>query len=95
LLGAVALTLNNPKNIKPTRAALLLPQSRNDSVESYRRPPLGNNKNPNQKQLGEKQPGTFHCNPGNMSGKTAGIKKDDPQVDKANSPGDTVVKDAG
>jgi hypothetical protein len=31
---------------------------------------MGNNKNPNQKRRGEKQPGTFHYNPGNMSGKT-------------------------
>jgi hypothetical protein len=31
-----------------------------------------NNKNSNQKQPGEKEPGTFHYNPGNMSGKTIG-----------------------
>jgi ElaB/YqjD/DUF883 family membrane-anchored ribosome-binding protein len=31
-----------------------------------------NNKNPNQKQPGEKEEGKFHYNPGNMSGKTAG-----------------------
>jgi hypothetical protein len=32
---------------------------------------VGNNKDPNQKRPGEKEPGTFHFNPGNMSGKTA------------------------
>ena len=32
---------------------------------------MGNNKNPNQKQPGEKEYGTFHYNPGNMSGKTS------------------------
>ncbi len=29
-----------------------------------------NNKDANQKQPGEKKPGKFHYNPGNMSGKT-------------------------
>jgi hypothetical protein len=38
---------------------------------------VANNKNPNQKQPGEKEPGKFHYNPGNMSGKTAGICKDE------------------
>jgi hypothetical protein len=33
---------------------------------------MANNKNPNQKQPGEKELGTFHYNPGNMSGKTIG-----------------------
>ena len=37
---------------------------------------VANNKNPNQKQPGEKEEGTFHYNPGNMSGKTIGSKKD-------------------
>lgn len=37
---------------------------------------MSNNKNPNQKQPGEKEEGTFHYNPGNMSGKTIGRKKD-------------------
>jgi len=32
--------------------------------------PVGNNKNPDQKRPGEKEPGTFHFNPGNMSGKS-------------------------
>ena len=27
---------------------------------------MGNNKNPNQKQPGEKEDGTFHYNPGNI-----------------------------
>ena len=39
---------------------------------------MGNNKNPNDKQPGEKNPGTFHFNPGNMSGKTIGSHKDEP-----------------
>jgi hypothetical protein len=36
---------------------------------------MANNKNPNQKQPGEKEEGTFHYYPGNMSGKTIGSKK--------------------
>ena len=37
---------------------------------------MGNNKDPNQKRPGEKEEGTFHYNPGNMSGKPIGaIKK--------------------
>ena len=43
---------------------------------------MGNNKNPNQKQPGEKGPGKFHYNPGNMSGKTSGtVKKDKSDAD--------------
>lgn len=38
---------------------------------------MANNKNPDQKQPGEKGPGKFHYNPGNMSGKTAGGSKDE------------------
>jgi hypothetical protein len=38
---------------------------------------VANNKNPTQKQPGEKEPGTFHYNPGNMSGKTIGTNKDE------------------
>jgi hypothetical protein len=34
---------------------------------------LANNNDPNQKQPGEKSPGTFHYNPGNMSGKKAKV----------------------
>ena len=37
---------------------------------------MANNKNPNEKQPGEKEDGTFHYNPGNMSGKTIGSSKD-------------------
>jgi hypothetical protein len=45
---------------------------------------LSNNKNPDQHQPGEKEPGTFHYNPGNMSGKSSETKKDkpDPAADK-------------
>jgi hypothetical protein len=39
---------------------------------------LSNNKNPNQHQPGEKEPGTYHYNPGNMSGKSSETKKDKP-----------------
>jgi hypothetical protein len=38
---------------------------------------MANNKNPTQKQPGEKEPGKFHYNPGNMSGKTIGRRKDE------------------
>jgi hypothetical protein len=38
---------------------------------------MGNNKDPSRKQPGEKEPGTFHFNPGNMSGKTAEGRKDE------------------
>jgi hypothetical protein len=37
---------------------------------------MANNKNPNLKQPGEKEPGTFHYNPGNMSGKTIATVND-------------------
>jgi hypothetical protein len=37
---------------------------------------MANNKNPNQKQPGEKEPGKFHYNPGNMSEKVIGQRKD-------------------
>jgi hypothetical protein len=43
-----------------------------------------NNKNPNQTQPGEKGPGKFHFNPGNMSGKTSGTTKKD-ESDKSNA----------
>jgi hypothetical protein len=33
---------------------------------------MGNNKDPKKARPGEKQPGKFHFNPGNMSGKTIG-----------------------
>jgi hypothetical protein len=38
---------------------------------------MANNRNPSEKQPGEKVPGKYHYNPGNMSGKTADINKDD------------------
>jgi hypothetical protein len=38
---------------------------------------MANNKNPNEKQPGEKKPGKYHHNPVNMSGKKAGINKDE------------------
>jgi hypothetical protein len=44
---------------------------------------VGNNKDPNLEQPGEKEPGTFHYNPGNMSGKTIGIKKDEQEQSNA------------
>ena len=37
---------------------------------------MGNNKDPNQKRPGEKEPGTLHYNPGNMSGKTEEKRQD-------------------
>jgi len=46
---------------------------------------MGNNKDPNKKRPGEKEPGTFHYNPGNMSGKGASRRKKsiaDPSTDK-------------
>jgi hypothetical protein len=39
---------------------------------------LSNNKSPNQQQPGEKEPGKFHYNPGNMSGKSSQTNKDKP-----------------
>jgi hypothetical protein len=44
---------------------------------------MANNKNPNQKQPGEKGPGKFHYNPGNMSEKTIGTRKDEPEQSSA------------
>lgn len=41
---------------------------------------MANNKNPDQKQSGEKEPGKFHYNPGNMSGKSMGATKDGQQT---------------
>jgi hypothetical protein len=38
---------------------------------------VANNKNPNEKQLGGKERGTFHYNPGNMSGKKIEEKSED------------------
>lgn len=44
---------------------------------------MGNNKNPKEKRPGEKEQGTFHFNPGNMSGKTSGIDKNELQNSNA------------
>ena len=38
---------------------------------------MANNKNPNKKRPGEKPPGKYHYNPGNMSEKVADIHKDE------------------
>jgi hypothetical protein len=38
---------------------------------------MATNKNPKEKQPGEKPPGKFHFNPGNMSGKTADAGKEE------------------
>jgi hypothetical protein len=46
---------------------------------------VANNKNPNQRQPGEKEPGTFHYNPGNMSGKTG--DKDKGETRQSSEPG--------
>jgi hypothetical protein len=37
---------------------------------------VSNNKDPNKRRPGEKEDGTFHYNPGNMSGKTAEPRED-------------------
>jgi hypothetical protein len=55
---------------------------------------MGNNKDPHKPRRGEMQPGKFHYNPGNMSGKKIGNSeryKDDvaiplDQVDKRQQP---------
>jgi hypothetical protein len=46
---------------------------------------VANNKNPTQKQPGEKEPGTFHYNPGNMPGKTIGTNKDESEQSNRDS----------
>jgi hypothetical protein len=48
-----------------------------------------NNKDPDQRQPGEKEPGTFHYNPGNMSGKTADSSKDNSDQ-KSDNNADTI-----
>jgi len=63
------------------------------AAKSHRSYPVGNNKNPNQEQPGEKEPGTLHYNPGNMSGKTAGTKKDEPQSTADKNHGDPDPQD--
>jgi hypothetical protein len=54
---------------------------------------VGNNKNANQKRPSEKRSGTFHYNPGNMSGKTAGVDKKDAEA-HSNSDKDRKGADA-
>lgn len=44
---------------------------------------MADNKDPHEKQPGEKQEGKYHYNPGNMSGKTMDAGKDEPEQ-KAN-----------
>ena len=41
---------------------------------------MTNNKKPDAKKPGEKEPGTYHYNPGNMSGKGASDSKDKEKV---------------
>jgi hypothetical protein len=47
---------------------------------------MANNKNPSEKQPGEKADGKFHYNPGNMSGKTIGSGKDKPEQQNTADP---------
>ena len=42
-----------------------------------------NNRDPNEKQPGEKPEGTYHFNPGNQSGKSKAIPKDREPTDDA------------
>lgn len=44
---------------------------------------MADNKNPNEKQPGEKEAGKFHYNPGNQSGKVAEIYK--PESERVNN----------
>jgi hypothetical protein len=44
---------------------------------------MANNRDPKQKQPGEKPPGKFHYNPGNQSGKTVEITK--PESEQENN----------
>jgi hypothetical protein len=44
---------------------------------------MADNKNPNQKQPGEKPPGKYHYNPGNQSGKT--VESDKPESEQENN----------
>jgi hypothetical protein len=40
---------------------------------------MPSNDDPKMKKPGEKEPGKYHYNPGNMSGKTIEISKDEPE----------------
>ena len=44
---------------------------------------MTDNKNPNEKQPGERPPGKYHYNPGNQSGKTIEITK--PESEQQNN----------
>jgi hypothetical protein len=50
---------------------------------------MADNKNPNQKQPGEKSEGKYHYNPGNQSGKEVGIaqpeNEDEPKIEDLHS----------
>ena len=46
---------------------------------------MADNRDPNQKQPGEKEPGTFHFNPGNMSGKTIEESEQQANADRIQS----------
>jgi hypothetical protein len=52
---------------------------------------VGNNKDPNLKRPGEKEPGTFHFNPGNMSGKSPSA--DESEKHKADTSDKTKIRD--
>ena len=46
---------------------------------------MADNKNPKQRQPGEKQPGKYHFNPGNMSGKTLAQSREEANADREKS----------
>jgi hypothetical protein len=50
---------------------------------------MADNKNPNQKQPGEKSEGKYHYNPGNQAGKEVGIaqpeNEDEPKIEDLHS----------
>jgi hypothetical protein len=52
-----------------------------ESSTQTRKRPMANNKNPNEKQPGEKAEGKYHYNPGNMSGKTG--EKSEKETDQS------------
>lgn len=56
--------------------------------------PDNNNKNPNEKQPGEKPEGTYHFNPGNQSGKTKAVPKDRSEPGNKNDEIETREKPA-
>lgn len=46
---------------------------------------MADNKNPKKKQPGEKRPGKYHFNPGNMSGKTLEQSREEANADRKES----------